>query len=173
MAKVDWRHHIRIRRAARLVAPHPSRASSAEHGGLLAAPRRLFHACPALFIDARDSIVRLSDKPGCRKARRLSLSEYSVARLGCAARTGCSKTPVCRSRWPADPHAAHFKSAIFAISTPHSQTSPTESIGRRACAADQMRPARMRQRPEAVRQMALDAAYPALCRYRTARLKPL
>src|SRR5260363_263530 len=34
-----------------------------------------------------------------------------------------------------------------------------------------MRPARMRQRPEAVRQMALDAAYPALCRYRTARLK--
>src|SRR5260364_183025 len=64
---VDWRHHIRIRRAARLVAPHPSRASSAEHGGPLAAPRRLFHACPALFIDARDSIVRLSDEPGCRK----------------------------------------------------------------------------------------------------------
>src|SRR5260363_475527 len=72
MASVDWRHHIRIRRAARLVAPPPSRASSAEHGGPLAAPRRLFHACPALFIDARDSIVRLSDEPGCRKARRLS-----------------------------------------------------------------------------------------------------
>src|SRR5260364_476678 len=44
----------------------------------LAAPRRLFHACPALFIDARDSIVRLSDEPGCRKARRLS-SSYSPA----------------------------------------------------------------------------------------------
>src|SRR5260364_3695 len=86
---LDWRHHIRIRRAARLVAPHPSRASSAEHGGPLAAPRRLFHACPALFIDARASFVRLSDELLRRIARNLSYS-YSLAAAGLNQRSRCS-----------------------------------------------------------------------------------